>query len=573
MVMRQHKRPLWIGLLACAVTPPVIYCALTKILLLRLPFLADSVQVWRILGLFFLIGMFFSLAMTFSVGLLVIIFLKRFFRLSAVYVCIAGTLSGALFAFLLQRSSQLQSHSTIQLPLHYALSGISLGVIEMAAWVGLLATGALCLVSGIPICSIRRDQIENDRYGSLAPKLSRVFTIIVIAVSAWMLKPIGAPLLSPNKLTVPNMPTTPPRAVDAKSWDRTCPKQYASPDEPDIELINTDVAQLAIETSDGDTTALHKLLQFADSGNELAQSKLGRFYEGGCHEGHGIPRDTTQAAHWYERSALQGNAESALRLGLLYQSGDGVSKNLTSARYWFNQTNTEGERNSFVLRGKVIRKVIINGLPQWGPEAAAVVAQTSVLAEEGNAEAQNDLGEMIERGIAGQADFSLAAAWFQKSAMQGYAAAQRNLGILYKNGRGVQRGTTQTISWLTNAAMQNDALAAYELGEIYQFGQIAPKNLSTAMRWYSIAAEHGSVPAQGALAYLYAQGDAVPVDDARAWQWVLISLAHDQSLMLSYDVVNQVKARITPDQLLQAKHAAREWWKNHASSPESTLPL
>jgi TPR repeat protein len=572
MEIHQHRRPLWIGFVASAITPPAAYCALARITLLRLPSLMAPAQAYRVMELIFLVGLIFSSAMTFSIGLFAVAWLKKQFRLNAIYVCATGALTGALFAFLLRRGAELRTTATMHVPLSPALNSSALGAMAMPAWVGLVAAAALCLVSGIPVRSVCREQMRDDEPGQSASKLGLAFAILVFALSALVLKPLVAPLFSTNKMAFPNMPATARRAVDAKSWDRTCPKEHASPDDSTIEPIDTDVAQLVIQTKDGDTTGRRRFTQFAEDGNELAQYRLGMIYDAGCHEGLGVPQDTTQAAHWLELAFRQGNAESASALGVLHQRGDLLPKDQALAVYWFNQANTSGERNTFVVRGQLIRKVVVNGLPEWPAQIRDVVAQTRTLAEQGNAEAQNEMGEMIERGMAGPVDFTQAASWFQKSAMQGYAAGQRNLGILYKNGVGVSRGTTQTLSWLTNAANQNDAMAAYELGNIYRFGALVPKNLAAAAHWYSVAAEHGSVPGQGALATLYAQGDGLPKDDAKAWQWFLIFSAHDQDVGISYDFMGQVEPTITPGQLLVAKQAAREWWKSHPLLT-SSLPL
>ena len=53
------------------------------------------------------------------------------------------------------------------------------------------------------------------------------------------------------------------------------------------------------------------------------------------------------------------------------------------------------------------------------------------LANEGDADAQNKVGEIYERGLGGPPDYTLAAAWYRKAADQGHPRAQINLGFLY----------------------------------------------------------------------------------------------------------------------------------------------
>jgi TPR repeat protein/uncharacterized caspase-like protein len=60
-------------------------------------------------------------------------------------------------------------------------------------------------------------------------------------------------------------------------------------------------------------------------------------------------------------------------------------------------------------------------------------------AQDGNAQAQTQVGELYERGVGSVADYATAAAWYQKAADQGDARALVNLGSLYERGLGVKR--------------------------------------------------------------------------------------------------------------------------------------
>jgi uncharacterized protein len=58
-------------------------------------------------------------------------------------------------------------------------------------------------------------------------------------------------------------------------------------------------------------------------------------------------------------------------------------------------------------------------------------------AQAGDAAAQNNVGEIYERGIGEQPNYEAAAIWYQKAADQGYTRAMFNLGTLYEQGTGV----------------------------------------------------------------------------------------------------------------------------------------
>ena len=58
-------------------------------------------------------------------------------------------------------------------------------------------------------------------------------------------------------------------------------------------------------------------------------------------------------------------------------------------------------------------------------------------AEAGDAEAQNNVGEIYERGLGTEPNYEAAVIWYQKSAAQNNHRAQFNLGTLYEQGLGV----------------------------------------------------------------------------------------------------------------------------------------
>jgi uncharacterized protein len=66
-------------------------------------------------------------------------------------------------------------------------------------------------------------------------------------------------------------------------------------------------------------------------------------------------------------------------------------------------------------------------------------------AESGDAEAQNYLGEIYERGLGTDQDYPAAVKWYRKAAEQSYAPAQFNLAKLYELGRGVERDPAEAL--------------------------------------------------------------------------------------------------------------------------------
>jgi len=68
---------------------------------------------------------------------------------------------------------------------------------------------------------------------------------------------------------------------------------------------------------------------------------------------------------------------------------------------------------------------------------ATALKEWKPLAEQGNAEAQNNLGLMYYKGEGVVQDYKEAVKWYRLAAEQGNGDAQRNLGFMYDIGKGV----------------------------------------------------------------------------------------------------------------------------------------
>ena len=140
-------------------------------------------------------------------------------------------------------------------------------------------------------------------------------------------------------------------------------------------------------------------------------------------------------------------------------------------------------------------------------------------AEQGDAFAQNNLGERYYNGEGVSLDYEKAVYWFTKSAEQGNASAQFNLGRCYYNGEGVSQDYAKAVYWFTKAVEQGNADAQYYLGICYEYGRGVTKDIEMAVQWYTKAAEQGDDHAQNSLGYCYEIGKGVSQDYAKAVYW------------------------------------------------------
>ena len=140
-------------------------------------------------------------------------------------------------------------------------------------------------------------------------------------------------------------------------------------------------------------------------------------------------------------------------------------------------------------------------------------------AEQGDAEAQYNLGRMYDTGKGIPMDAVKAAFWFRKAAEQQHADAQHSLGLMYEYGLGVPENDIQAVFWYRKAAEQGHAEAQHFLGHMYDDGEGVPVDDVQAVSWYRKAAEQGYAGAQYTLGVKYALGKGVPMDGVQAVSW------------------------------------------------------
>ena len=77
--------------------------------------------------------------------------------------------------------------------------------------------------------------------------------------------------------------------------------------------------------------------------------------------------------------------------------------------------------------------------------------ETLQVAEQGNAQAQFNLGVMYANGQGVRQDYAQAVQWYRRAAEQGHAQAQNNLGVMYEQGQGVRQDSALAQEWYGKA--------------------------------------------------------------------------------------------------------------------------
>lgn len=151
-------------------------------------------------------------------------------------------------------------------------------------------------------------------------------------------------------------------------------------------------------------------------------------------------------------------------------------------------------------------------------------------AEQGNHFAQNSLGFSYLKGNGVAKNATEAVKWFRKAAEQGYAKSQCQLGFCYARGEGVAKDMNESLMWFRKAAEQGDGAACYEIGQLYQKGLGRKADMSKAAEWYRKGAELGdsSSSMEFGLRYLYGDSDLTPKDYKKAMELFQKSIKIDR---------------------------------------------
>jgi uncharacterized protein len=175
-------------------------------------------------------------------------------------------------------------------------------------------------------------------------------------------------------------------------------------------------------------------------------------------------------------------------------------------------------------------------------EFAAALELLRPIADAGDPEAQNAVGELLTDGKAGVAiDPVEAAAWFRKAAIQGFAAGQVNLGLMLEHGQGVIRDEAEASRWYRRAALDGFAEGQHNLARLYEKGKGLPLDIGQAVFWYAKAVNQNFAPAQYAYGLMHRDGIGVSRNPAEAIR--LFRRAASQGMTEAREALEELEAQ------------------------------
>ena len=222
-----------------------------------------------------------------------------------------------------------------------------------------------------------------------------------------------------------------------------CDRLAADPADPDKPADVKGVASVAA----ADVATAIKFCKQA-SGARRAMYQLGRAYAANNQSGEAIGA--------WRKAADKGSTSAMVELGVAYATGAGIAKDEAAAAKLFERAaqggNPRGVSNLAALSGK------------GGAAPVEAARSRSLLAKaaETNAEAQFQLGLMLQDGVGGPKDDAGARTLFEKAAAQDHPGALERMGAFAKEGRGGPQDSSAAKTYYEkSAALGNeDAKAA-----------------------------------------------------------------------------------------------------------------
>lgn len=243
------------------------------------------------------------------------------------------------------------------------------------------------------------------------------------------------------------------------------------------------------------------------------------------------------------------------------------------------ERRTQDDVDSVIAAGKSVEQVPDLGLMDASTLAWQRTDEAFQMllgrAENGEAEAQNEIGFCCGKGVHVAKNYKSAHQWYGKSAEQGFANAQFNLGVLHYQGLGCKRDIAQAEEWFNLAAAQGHLNAQQNLRRI-------ELERPLVLQLYAVNQQLGKQKAPGLvdfkLAHLYLDELKALVEDEEVRQgFVLAATTGQISLAKAAKIQDAVTwawnlssaTPLTYHQIINA--VSNEDWSVFNGMPESGL--
>ncbi len=154
------------------------------------------------------------------------------------------------------------------------------------------------------------------------------------------------------------------------------------------------------------------------------------------------------------------------------------------------------------------------------------------LAQEGAAEAQNNLGFLYQHGYGVKRNYALAVDWYKRAAQKKLPEAEHNLGMLNYLGHGMGQDFNEAKRWFEKAAKGGLADSQYMLGRMFFKGEGVVRSPTRAQVNFRDAALQGFAEAQYMYSYMLLSANSENTSGSKGlFKWLDFSGQADSDLV------------------------------------------
>ena len=301
--------------------------------------------------------------------------------------------------------------------------------------------------------------------------------------------------------------------------------------------------QVAVMYRDGNGTSKdYKMMDYyltesAKNGSMRSITMLADIYM----QGKLLPRDRAVSFKWTLRAAELGNRDFMYRVAELYRDGIGVKKDAGESNKWFDryakanifQQNIWASYYSRVVNNDCLESLYDDMVGMMNPGVIQhFIAYTKesekkeqllkvfeIMAESGNQDAINRLGNMYYDGFCVKQDLKKALYWYEKGTKYGNTWSCLRAGEMYRDGRGVVKNDKRSLELFKIASILGDLRCLELLIHLSNSNKDYNDTLQWALNLMKNYAESGNIEAINRLGNMYAKGLSVEknIDVAICW--------------------------------------------------------
>lgn len=242
--------------------------------------------------------------------------------------------------------------------------------------------------------------------------------------------------------------------------------------------------------------AMQYFLKAAEKGYAPSCNNIGNMY----YYGDGVQKDYKKAFEWYYKSAEQNNPRAQFNLGFLYENGKGIEQSYENAFKWYSKAAEQDDSSAC----SHIANMYYNGRGlKLDYEKALIWYLKAAELNTSDINLQITVATMYSGGKGTKRNEAEAFKWFFRAAQQGDAIAQNIIGNRYADGNGVKQNYQEAVKWWELSAKQGNKSAKASL-EAYRSDPVK-ETIDSEQKTQSGAILSGLII--GGLAYLLSNGN------------------------------------------------------------------